>query len=184
MSEDANRHALQNQSKWIKLSPSEVKHIFIYYIISFFLSLAACIGLISRQSPASLSMTNLASLIFSSFCFGLLGSTFYYIRKLYKSCIQLLVDTMDNDVSLISLGAKIYFYMRPIMGATLAIIIILGIYGGFFFLQDQPSINGEKFYIFSAIFSFIVGFSNGKIIVKLDHSTDKVADLFKLTKDE
>ena len=69
------------------------------------------------------------------------------------------------------------------MGAVLSFIIILGIYGGFFFLQDQPSINEEKFLIFSAIFSFIIGFSNGKIIVRLDSSSEKIAELIKFTKE-
>ena len=45
------------------------------------------------------------------------------------------------------------------------------------FIYYEPSINDEKFYIFSAIFSFVVGFSNGKIIVRLDNSSDKIAEL-------
>lgn len=182
MIESTSRHALPNQEKWIKLSVSEVKHIFVYYIIIFLLSLAGCICLICYQFPSLVTTVHLNSLAIFSLIFGLLGSTFYYIRKLYKSCIQLLVNAVNDKVSLVSLGTKVYFYIRPIMGATLAFIIILGIYGGFFFLQDQPSISGEKFYIFSAILSFVIGFSNGKIIVKLDHSSDKVAEILKFAK--
>lgn len=126
---------------------------------------------------------NLGVLLIFSFVCGLIGSTFYYIRKLYKSCIQLLVDTENEGNSIITLGAKIYFYFRPIMGATLAAFSVLGVYGGFFFLQDSPDINSEKFIIFSAIFSFVIGFSNGNVIVKLDKGKEKIANIFKFDKE-
>lgn len=183
MDEAKNLHALPTQEKWIKLSNNEVKHIFMYYILIFLASLALCVFLISSLFPPEDKGIELDCLILFSFTFGLLGSIFYYIRKLYKSCIQLLIDTDGEASSIAGLGAKIYFYLRPIMGAVLSFIIILGIYGGFFFLQDQPSINEEKFLIFSAIFSFIIGFSNGKIIVRLDSSSEKIAELIKFTKE-
>lgn len=171
----SNSHLLSRQEKWIKLSITEVKHIFTYYFILFFMSFIGAgimicffIDIIEKQLGVLL--------IFSFFC-GMIGSTFYYIRKLYKSCIQLLVDSKDNADSIMAVGAKVYFYFRPIMGATLAVFIILGIYGGFLILQNNPEINSEKFFIFSAIISFIIGFSNGSIIVKLDNSKDKIAEI-------
>lgn len=184
MDKGTNQHALPNQEKWIKLSVSEIRHIFVYYIIIFLFSLAGAIWAVCYKFTSPTTTVNLHYLVSFSLVFGLLGSTFYYIRKLYKSCIQLLVSTVDDRVSVASLGAKIYFYMRPIMGAVLSFIIILGIYGGFFFLQNQPSIDGGKFYIFSAILSFIIGFSNGKVIVRLDHSADKISHLFKFTQED
>lgn len=175
-------HALPTQEKWIKLSKKEVKHIFIYYFAIFILSLIIVGVIIYRL--INLATDNLGLLLVFAFVCGLLGSTFYYIRKLYKSCIQLIVDTESASDTVRALGAKVYFYFRPIMGATLAALIILGIYGGFFFLQDQPTINTEKFYIFTAVVSFVVGFSNGNIIVQLDKSKDKIAKMIKFGKEE
>ena len=94
-----------------------------------------------------------------------------------------MIDTENSVNSVVALGAKVYFYFRPIMGATLALFIILGIYGGFFFLQDQPAINTEKFYIFTALVAFIVGFSNGNIIVQLDRSKDKITEMIKFSEE-
>ena len=184
MAEKKNPHALPIKEKWIKLTAKEVKHIFIYYIILFFTALVLCARMTNDLFPPAETGIKLIELSSFSFVFGLLGSTFYYIRKLYKSCIQLLVDSSGADTSIPSMGVKVYFYLRPVMGAVLATLIILGIYGGFFFLQDEPSINDEKFYIFSAIFSFVVGFSNGKIIVRLDNSSDKIAELIKIAKED
>ncbi len=176
-----NPHALSTQEKWIKLSEKEIKHIFIYYCIIFTISLIAFgIGI---YYFVRIQTDNIGMLLIFAFVCGLLGSTFYYIRKLYKSCIQLLVDTETNVNSIVALGAKVYFYFRPIMGATLAVFIILGIYGGFFFLQDQPAINTEKFYIFTALVAFVVGFSSGNIIVQLDINKDKITEMIKLGKE-
>lgn len=184
MAKKKNPHAFPVQEKWIKLTNKEVKHIFIYYGFLFFAALMLCARMINDLFPPVETGIRLIELSSFSLAFGLLGSTFYYIRKLYKSCIQLLVDSKGDDTSIRSMGVKAYFYLRPVMGAVLATLIILGIYGGFFFLQDEPSINDEKFYIFSAILSFAAGFSNGKIIVRLDNSSDKIAELIKIAKEE
>lgn len=178
--ETNDSHSLPTQEKWVDMTKNEIKHIFVYYIVLYIISLlvSGCfIFLLSGQNELSL----VKLLVFSFLC-GLLGSTFYYIRKLYKSCIQLLISPFDEKDNIRSLGVKIYFYFRPIMGATLAAIIVLGIYGGFFFLQDNASINAEKFYIFASVLSFMIGFSNGKIIIQLDESKEKIANMIKIRK--
>ncbi len=177
-----NSHLLPTQEKWVDMTKNEIKHIFVYYIVLYIISLLLSvlfIWLLSGQHE--LSLVNL--LIFSFLC-GLLGSTFYYIRKLYKSCIQLLISPFDEKNYIRSLGVKIYFYFRPIMGATLATLIVLGIYGGFFFLQDNATINAEKFYIFASLLSFMIGFSNGKIIIQLDESKEKISKMIKIKKED
>ena len=178
----AKPHTLPTQEKWIKLSAKEIKHIFIYYFITFLMSLLSA-GLIFYYGMYDL-VGNIGMILIFAFICGLLGSTFYYIRKLYKSCIQFLVDTEANISSIVALGAKVYFYFRPIMGATLAVLTILGIYGGFFFLQNQPAIDTERFFIFSALVSFFVGFSNGDIIINLDKGKSKFTDIIKIGKEE
>ena len=165
-------HALPNREKWISLTRAEIKHIFIYYIILFFASLAAMVLFIFHFALSNEEVGITYILLFSFIC-GILGGTFYYIRKLYKSCIQSLVsNTEDADENIKSLGVKVYFYFRPIMGAVLSIFLTLGIYGGFFVLLDSPVINSDKFYIYIAILAFLVGFSNGKLIVSIDNATD------------
>lgn len=177
-----NPHALLTQKKWIQLSRKELKHIFIYYSIIFMLSLIGFGVLLAFF--IDVKDDSIGMILLLSFVCGLLGSTFYYIRKLYKSCIQLLVDTENNVDSIMALGTKVYFYFRPIMGATLAAFIVLGIYCGFFFLQDHPTINTEKFYYFTALIAFIVGFSNGNIIDQMDRNKDKITQFLKLGKEE
>lgn len=172
-------HALPNQEKWIKLSYKEVKHIFLYYIGVLLFSILLCGWSLYKQFPHIGNDIVVYKLMIIALGFGLLGSSLYYIRKLYKSCIQLLVEE-SNDASILKIGAKMYFYLRPLIGAIVAALVILGVYGGFFVLQDRPPINTEKFYVFSALFSALVGFSNGKIIVRLDSSMGEIAESIKI----
>lgn len=179
---DMNNHLLSIQENWIKLSKRFIIGLFIYYgiifVISGFLS-GFCLSCVSSQIENTIL---LSQIIFQSFLCGLLGSSFYYFRKLYKSCIQLLVDSESKDCEVASIGVKAYFIGRPIMGAVISVVAILIIYSGLFFLVDNPSIIQDKFYIFISIFSFLFGFSNGKLIVKLDKSKDRIADLIDFAK--
>jgi hypothetical protein len=164
-----------SEEKWVKLSEKTVKHIFYYYCFMFLFCTVFLYILLTSQSILSDESIKLSHILSLSFIGGMLGSTFYYIRKLYKCCIQLLVDTQETSIA--TIGTKMYFILRPIMGATLSAIVLIGIYGGVFFLIDQPDIYQSKFYIFTTVFSFITGFSNGNIIIKLDSSKDKIAEL-------
>ena len=117
MSTQTNSHKLPNQEKWITLTSSEVKHIFAYYIVIFLISLIAMIAFIRHFTLVDSSEIEMTNTVLFSFTCGLLGGTFYYIRKLYKSCIQLLFSTEAQVTTNIkSLGVKVYFYFRPIMG--------------------------------------------------------------------
>lgn len=185
MKTEDTSHALKTQEKWIALSREEVKHIFAYYLILFIAALISVVRFIFYYTSIESTEVELGWILIFAFISGLLGATFYYIRKLYKSCIQqLFITDLKTDELFASLGAKIYFYFRPIMGATLALLVILGVYGGFFVLLEQPAINSEKFFIFVAIFSFLIGFSNGKVIIKLDNSTNTVAEMINVHKGE
>lgn len=178
MSDKEKTHKLPNQETWINLTRLELKRIFVYYIVLFFIALVTMILFIRRFTLTEVDEVQIFETTLFSFVSGLLGATFYYIRKLYKSCIQSLISTENSSIkSTEALGAKIYFYFRPIMGAVLSTLVILGFYGGFFVLLDQPAINSDKFYLFVALLAFGVGFSNGKIIVKMDNSTEKIAEM-------
>lgn len=184
MSAERNGHALPNQEKWIVMSRAEIKRIFEYYIVLFLISLLAVLLFIRYFELIEKDKIGIFCIVLFSFSCGILGGTFYYIRKLYKSCIQSLVnDIAETSTSIESIGAKVYFYFRPIMGAVLSIFITLGVYAGVFVLLDQPAINSDKFYIFVGILAFISGFSNGKLIVKLDNTTDKFVEKFNFSEE-
>lgn len=178
MSEIQNNHKLKNQEKWIYLERKELKHIFIYYSIVLFISFSwLCISLILNYEIFKSGFSKLIGILMFDFPSGILGATIYYIRKLYKSAIQNLVT--DSSIPLENtyyrkLGAKIYFYSRPIISGILSIIINLGIISGLFFVNTGKGIDNNNFFLVSLIISFFIGYSNGKLILKLDSYSENV----------
>ena len=70
-----------------------------------------------------------------------------------------------------------YFYVRPIFSAILASLVNMGIIAGFYIINNNPSINNEKFFLFIIVLSFYIGFCNGKIFVKMDKQGESFAHL-------
>lgn len=179
---NTNGHLLPLQEKWISLSERFIKGLFFYYGILFVVSMLFSGVRLTHFTNQTVDSIPISQIIIQSFFCGVLGSSFYYYRKLYKSCIQLLVDPESKSGEIASIGVKAYFIGRPIIGAVISVISTLIIYSGLFFLVNKPQIIQDKFYIFISIFSFLFGFSNGKLIVKLDRSRGKIANSVDFSK--
>jgi hypothetical protein len=181
---ETNSHLLPLQEKWIMLSAQFIRGLFIYYSILFLASMIVAgfrLSYFMSLSDNSDNTISFSQIIIQSFICGILGSSIYYYRKLYKSCIQKLV-TSESNSTIASLGVKAYFVGRPVIGAVISVIAILIVYGGLFFLVDDPKIALDKFYIFISILSFLFGFSNGSLIVKLEKSKDRIAESVDFSK--
>lgn len=184
-----NMHLLPLQEKWINMDETEIKHLFRYYICALIVSLLWV--LLSTAYHYVLSENGFPDIIgiyMFAFPSGVLGATIYYIRKLYKSCIQGLVADNQNDndseAKMRKIGAKMYFYLRPLISGILAILAGIAIVAGFFIVNNQPTINNEKFFLYIILISFYIGFCNGKIIFKMEQQSSEIVDtVFKENKD-
>lgn len=100
---------------------------------------------------------------------GLLGSSIYYTRKLYKDCF------LDNKISTAKDGLKqtatiVYFVTRPFFAAAFSIMIIIGMKAGFIIIStDTNQINTDNFIYMSVFLSFVGGFRVGKFIKKFEN---------------
>ena len=186
----SNPHLLPLQEKWINMNIDEIKHLFGYYITILILSLLwMTFSIIYHYEMSENGFSNMVGVFMFAFPGGVLGSSIYYIRKLYKSCIQKLVVDNPTDTStetkIRKIGAKVYFYIRPLVSGVLAILASIALITGFFFINNQPSINNEKFFLFVVLISFYIGFSNGKIIFKMEQqSGDIINSMFKENKND
>lgn len=184
-----NLHLLPLQEQWINMNVDEIKHLFIYYVFALIISLLwMTFSVIYHYELSENGFSNMVGLFMFAFPSGVLGATIYYIRKLYKSCIQKLVLDNPNDTSseikLRKIGAKMYFYLRPLISGILAILASIAVVAGFFIINNQPSINNEKFFLFIVLISFYIGFCNGKLIFKMEQQGNDVIDsVFKENKD-
>lgn len=184
-----NPHLLPLQEKWIYMNAAEIKRLFAYYIITLIISLLWTTGsIVYHYELSENGFSNIIGIFMFAFPSGVLGATIYYIRKLYKSCIQKLVvanpSGSSSEAHIRKIGAKIYFYLRPLISGILAILASIALIAGFFIVNNQPSIDNEKFFLFIALISFYIGFCNGKLILKMERQGSDVIDsIFKEIKD-
>ena len=183
-------HLLPLQEKWINMSADEIKCLFGYYIFVLILSLLwMTFSIIFHYEISENGFSNIVGIFMFAFPSGVLGASIYYIRKLYKSCIQKLVVDDPEDTStetkIRKIGAKVYFYIRPLISGILAILASVALIAGFFLVNNQPTINNEKFFLFVVLISFYIGFSNGKIIFRMEQqSGDVINAMFKESKND
>lgn len=177
-------HKLPNQEKWIRLTVKEANCLFAFYVFMLILSSGWLFySLIYHFDLSENGFSIILGILMFSCSGGLLGSTIYYIRKLYKSCIQNLVtDSKSNpdNTEHRKAGTKMYFYIRPFIGMVLSVIINLGVIGGFYIIGNQPDLNNNRFFLFVLLLSFYIGFCNGKVLVNINkHGNDIIDYIFK-----
>jgi len=137
--------------------------IFIYYSALFLTSLVLLICYFSH------SELNNNDIYFYSSISGLLGSSIFYTRKLYKDCFTENKISKEND-SFKRVATIAYFITRPFFAAAFSIIIILGLKSGFIIISTtENEINIDNFIYVSVILSFIGGFRVGKLINKFEN---------------
>jgi len=137
--------------------------IFIYYSLLFFFSLF----LVIRYFYINL-VVDKDVYIYSSLA-GLLGSSIYYIRKLYKDCFNDEKITLENDF-LKQLATIVYYLTRPFFAVAFSIFIILGLKAGFIIIaSSQNEINPKNFIYVCLFVSFVTGFNVGRLISKFEN---------------
>lgn len=175
--------------EWIHFTPKEVKCLFVYYVVLLIIASLWLTASVYLQYELEKPIFSKYFAIFMFACpGGLLGAVIYYIRKLYKACLhgEVIVPEIPNEeIHIKKIGAKIYFYSRPIISGILAIIMDMGILAGFYFITDQRNINDRTFYVFFILVSFYIGFCNGRVILNIEKKgNDMVNNLFKTPEDK
>jgi phosphate/sulfate permease len=159
--------------EWFKLSKSATITLFIYYCINLIITIYL---LLIRLSGIQLITDELIfeSSLWVSIITSVLGATVFYIRKLYKACINadMVKPDSEND-KLRQIGIFFYFFLRPIFSGIFSIIILIILKSGISILSTAKSLTIE-FYYLSIITSFFIGFSSGDLIDKFEEVGKKI----------
>ena len=152
----------------IYLTKKSLIVISIYYILIFLFSLRFIITFFSNDLINYSSLHNTINL--SIYC-SILGSSLYYIRKLYKDSFADGKINLKDGSFLQHFGSNFYYYTRPFFAIAFSILVILGYKSGFNFISTPKSeLNPNNFIYLSAVSSLIIGFSIGKVITKLENN--------------
>lgn len=171
----------KNQEKWMKLSSKAIGWLLAYDIFLFVLGLLTSIGVIIVVNLKLYHHYIILTLI-GSFGTCLVGSSIYYIRKIYKSCIQVKFSTpekTDQD-KLQRIGTIVYFVFRPIFAIGFVVLVVLAIEVGIVSMAKTVDGISEGFINVCMFISFFIGFSTGNFISRVEKKSDSmVSDLLK-----
>ena len=154
---------------WFKLNSKNIYFLFTYYLILLILGLVLSILALLHESLLNeYSITFRA--ILGGIGFSLIGSTIFYLRKLYKSCINLDISPPLNkdDISR-KIGVIFYFILRPIFSVSFSILIILLLKVSVTIVTIKEPVLDVGFIYLTLFLSFFSGFSSGKFLSQLDN---------------
>ena len=147
------------------LKKGSIKLILAYYVILFLLGLFLALVALLPLIPATITLSKYGLAIIGSVGMSLIGSSTYYIRKVYKSCIKgTLKESHDESISLQQLGLTVYFYMRPLFAIGFSILSVVGLNAGILSVHEQPQNLSTGFVCACMFLSFFVGFLSGDFI--------------------
>lgn len=155
---------------WMKISKKTIVWIMVYYILIYILGLFSSILSIIPNSILSEQYDTITLALIGSLGASGIGSSIYYTRKLYKSCIQKKINTPSSNRSEKhqELGAIIYFIIRPIFALGFSILVVAGLNAGMLSMADSPVNLSSGFVKVCMFISFFFGFSSGKLIEALE----------------
>lgn len=164
-------------SENLYISKCWIKFIFFYYFIIFILGNIISLIALSPVILFSCQIQILHRALIGGSGMACIGSSIFYIRKIYKSCMQLKFitsTTPDSDVQ--RFGTVVYYLARPFFAVGFSILVVIGIKSGSMLASKNPVDLDEGFLYLTMFTSFFIGFSTGKFIKKLENKSQKVID--------
>ncbi|PKL77360.1 MAG: hypothetical protein CVV25_14670 [Ignavibacteriae bacterium HGW-Ignavibacteriae-4] len=152
---------------WFQLTKGNIYFLFFYNLFFLFVGIILSLAVLADLSLVE-CYTITSKAIIGGIGFSLIGSTIYYSRKLYKSCINDLIKQPDSKNNNYSLGVLFYFTLRPIFAIAFSILTILLIKGSVNIVTVHETRLNESFIYLSLALSFFSGFSAGKYLTGLD----------------
>lgn len=165
---------------WFKLSLQKVKKLFNFYLFLSILGLLIVLPVILFKSIESyfdivfsISLVSILGGIGTSLC----GSTIFYIRKLYKSCIKLdFQEPVTESEKIQEIGVWSYFIFRPFYAVIFSILIHISLKEGVEVITMPGTKLGDGFIYLSLLLSFFGGFAVGGLITNFQTKSKDFAE--------
>ncbi len=113
--------------------------------------------------------------LFCAIIFSSLGGSLYYIRKLYKACINLdVVNPISESDYIREVGVFFYFFLRPIFSIAISIIFFVSMINLMMNFVESPKIAANFPYTIMFL-TFFIGYSAGNVIDKFEKMGKDIA---------
>ena len=159
---------------WFRLTYGNTKKLMAYFITLILIGLSVSLLIVTEWFQLLNGWSILNKAIIGSMSMSLLGSSIFYGRKLYKAAINLdMILPINNSDNFRQLGIIYYFILRPLFSVCFAVLTVLIVKSGIYFVSDSNGIK-ENFIFGLMVISFFIGYSSGDFIDVLEENGKKV----------
>ena len=165
---------MDNQTK-LHISKRWLVTLFVYYFLVFIIGNIISLVILMPKLMLCQEIQILESAVIGSVGMSLLGSSIFYIRKLYKSCIisDFILD-VSTDKFLIRLGTIVYYLARPLFAVGFSILVVTGLLSGLKIVSNEDIELNQNFVYMTMFLSFYVGFLTGRFVKNLENSGNRI----------
>lgn len=108
---------------------------------------------------------------------ALLGSTIFYMRKLYKSAINdIVTEPITAKEKTNETGLFFYYLLRPIFAIVFSVLIHIGLKASVAIVTVEESELDVGMVYLTMLLSFFIGFAAGDVITKLELISKDIAN--------
>lgn len=164
-------------SENLYISKCWIKFIFFYYFMIFIAGNLIALTALSPNIFFKQDIEMLHRALIGGAGMACIGSSIFYIRKIYKSCMNLkFITDSSADCEIQRFGTVIYYLARPFFAIGFSILVVIGIKSGSM-LTSKNAVDLDDGFLYLTMFtSFFIGFSTGKFIKKLENKSEKIID--------
>jgi len=170
--------SLPEKQTWFKMTKNVALLIFLYYVFLIGIFAFLFIRSIFIFPPENENVL-FRNTILSSIYISILGASVFYIRKLYKACINAdLANPETYQDKIRQLGVSFYFFLRPIFASIFSIVILFALKSGAGIMTASKSLTTDFFYV-AILICFFVGYSAGDFIDRFELIGKSLSNRFK-----
>ena len=167
---------------WFILSRQKIKFLLGYYIILFIIGLILTLfALLQESIQMPFTMTISLISVIGGFGTALIGSSTFYLRKIYKASINKEMSSPTNeDERVRELGIFAYYFLRPLFAIGFSILIHIALKSSVHLITVKETRLDEGFIYLTLFLSFFAGFAAGDLITYIEEkSAEWVTKTFK-----
>lgn len=164
------------EKNFFVLSKNRIGFLFGYFGVLLFVGIVSSIFCLTQSIICPELELTIVALI-GAIGMTLMGSTIFYLRKLYKSSIKNRLAAPENESDKIrEIGLFTYYLLRPIFTVSFSILffVILKASISMVILEDANYSFGLVYLMM--VTSFFIGFAAGDMISKLENYSKEFID--------
>lgn len=162
---------------WLKLSRNNIYGIIFYYVVLLIIGFGLTLTTMLNETFCIIDNTKITLLaLLAGFGTALLGSTMYYLRKIYKSCINAEMESPNTEEDKIrQIGVLSYYYLRPLFAIIFSLIFHIALKESVNLVALEETSLSYSFIYLMAFLSFFAGFASGDLITYFEAKSAEIS---------